>query len=130
MMHALFSAFDGAVLRRRLFKMDTVGDAYICAAFAPAETPESYDATVASIVGMCCDVLAVAGDMLSAVEEFRTGSGPAGGLQVGCRIGVSAGTVLCGALGRLQPRFHLFGPGLRAAELCEQSGQEGCVHAR
>ncbi len=36
MVHALFSAFDAAVCRLGLFKMDTIGDAYVVAGFLPA----------------------------------------------------------------------------------------------
>jgi hypothetical protein len=117
MMHALFSVFDKEVKRRGLFKMDTVGDAYICAGIVNA---------AARPAGQVCeDVLAVAGAMLRTVDVYRT----EGDAQVQCRIGVAAGSVVAGSLGRLQPRLHIFGPGLRAAELCEQTGREGAVHA-
>ena len=46
-----------------------------------------------------------------------------------CRIGIAVGTVLCGVLGRLQPRFHVFGHGIRAAEKLEQTGTPDAVHA-
>ena len=38
--------------------------------------------------------------------------------------------MICGVLGRLQPRFHVFGPGIRSAEKLEQEGRPGAVHAR
>jgi len=117
MMHALFSAFDKEVKKRGLFKMDTVGDAYICAGIVHAATRPAGQ--------VCEDVLAVAGAMLRTVDAYRTEDGA----QVQCRIGVAAGSVVAGSLGKLQPRLHIFGPGLRAAELCEQTGREGAVHA-
>jgi len=51
------------------------------------------------------------------------------GRELHCRIGVSAGEVLAGVLGRLQPRFHIFGAGLSAAEQHEKAGQIDAVHA-
>jgi hypothetical protein len=37
--------------------------------------------------------------------------------------------VFAGVLGRLQPRFHIFGDAVRTAESMEQSGQVDAVHA-
>ena len=121
-MHVLFTAFDREVKRRGLFKMDTVGDAYICAGFIQGPTR--------SADSVCRDVLAAAGAMLRAVDAYRVAATAAGqSTLVRCRIGVAVGPVVAGALGRLQPRFHLFGPGLREAEMCEQTGREGALHA-
>ena len=50
MMHSLFTAFDLEVKRLGLFKMDTVGDAYICAGFIHEPTRPADR--------VCADVLA------------------------------------------------------------------------
>ena len=51
------------------------------------------------------------------------------GRAVHCRIGVAVGPAVAGVLGRLQPRLHLFGKGLRAAEEHEKSCSVDAVHA-
>ena len=63
--------------------------------------------------------------MLNGLSRHRYKTGQ----DVRCRIGIAVGTVLCGVLGRLQPRFHVFGPGIRAAEKLEQTGTPDAVHA-
>jgi hypothetical protein len=129
LMHRLFSAFDAAVTGAGLFKMDTVGDAYVAAGFLPQSQPLPFQSTEnadALEAGQACDrVLLAARDMIAAVAACREDTGR----DVHCRIGVSAGEVLAGVLGRLQPRFHIFGAGLSAAERHEKAGQIDAVHA-
>jgi hypothetical protein len=67
----------------------------------------------------------MAREMLEGLEQIRHETGR----DVRCRIGIAVGSVLCGVLGRLQPRFHLFGHGIRAAEKLEQTGTPDSVHA-
>jgi class 3 adenylate cyclase len=144
LMHRLFSAFDAAITSAGLFKMDTVGDAYVAAGFFARSSPLSkhpacraggdrsdgtyrhaaVDATATT--GQVCDrVLRAARDMITAVAACREETGR----NVHCRIGVSVGEVLAGVLGHLQPRFHIFGTCLSAAERHEKAGQIDTVHA-
>jgi hypothetical protein len=109
-----------------LFKMDTIGDAYIVAGLLPFEgdrsiSPGSFDQESARV---CRDVLDVAAAMIEALAVHRATTGQ----DVDGRIGVSVGTVVSGVLGRLQPRFHILGPGMRHAEMLEQTGRVGAVH--
>ena len=111
LLHGLFVAFDQAVLSHGLYKLDTVGDAYLAAAFRP-------DGRAAA------GVLAAARAMLAAMAECRRATGR----DVRCRIGIAVGQVVAGVLGRLQPRFHILGDGARDAEAHETGGPTGAVH--
>ena len=125
MLHDVFSAFDAAVQERGLFKMDTIGDAYIVAGLLPPCDPGAPAGAHASEVRrVCASVLEVARAMLRAAAAYRRD----GGRDVHCRIGISLGLVVTGVLGRLQPRLHLFGEGMRAAESHEQTGEADAVH--
>ena len=105
--------------------MDTIGDAYIVAAFLPPADPASpAGAHKLEVRRVCRDVLEVSRAMLRGIQSFRGGDGQA----LHCRIGISLGTVMTGVLGRLQPRLHLFGEGMRAAESHEQAGEADAVH--
>jgi hypothetical protein len=106
--------------------MDTIGDAYIVAALLPvAGADGAGPPTARGAARVCEEVLAVAHGILAAVADYRAATGRA----IHCRIGVATGPVLAGVLGRLQPRFHIFGQGLREAERCEQTGPIDAVHA-
>ena len=106
--------------------MDTIGDAYIVAGLLPSEgdqtlTPGCFDRESARV---CQDMLDVAAAMIEALAEHRKSTGQ----DVDGRIGVSVGMVVAGVLGRLQPRFHIHGPAMRAAEMLEQTGRVGAAH--
>uniref|UniRef100_A0A7S0QQI9 Guanylate cyclase domain-containing protein n=1 Tax=Cryptomonas curvata TaxID=233186 RepID=A0A7S0QQI9_9CRYP len=116
LVHAIFSRFDAAVKTKKLFKMDTVGDAYVVAGLLPEDGDAGH---------VCREMLQVAREMLEGLEQIRHETGR----NVRCRIGIAVGSVLCGILGRLQPRFHVFGHGIRAAEKLEQTGTPDSVHA-
>jgi class 3 adenylate cyclase len=94
-----------------MVQMDTIGDAYVAAVLLPPGSTENAEAVA------CCRVLSAARGMINAVAACRQTTGRSG---LACRIGVSVGCVMAGVLGQLQPRFHIFGSGVRAAELHEQ----------
>jgi hypothetical protein len=126
-LHQLFSRFDTTVRSLNLFKMDTVGDAYIVAAWL---TPHEADSTRQNTEYMpharksCHSVLWLAGMMLNTLDSYRTKDGH----QITARIGVAVGTVVVGSLGSLQPRIHIRGYGMRKAEELEQQGTPGMVN--
>jgi class 3 adenylate cyclase len=111
-MHKLFTYFDDTVHANGLFKMDTVGDAYIVAALLPEGDSQRRSA--------CCGMLEVAKAMIRGLERHHSETGQ----RVQCRIGAAVGEVTTGVLGHLQTRFHITGPGLQAAEMMEQTSPE------
>ncbi|EKX45149.1 hypothetical protein GUITHDRAFT_44001, partial [Guillardia theta CCMP2712] len=121
MVHSIFSAFDSSVERLDLFKMDTIGDAYIVAAWLP-ETPDWHEDRNSKKI--CRKVLMLARDMITAMEEHRTLTG----LEVNCRIGISVGKFACGLIGRVQSRFHVMGRAMGEVEHLEQKCVINGIH--
>ncbi len=121
LVHRLFSRFDGVVHELGLFKMDTVGDAYIVAGFLPPPllTPAVRSSPITGPSrayadesaraeqerGVCERLLRLGGAILEEMEAYRRESG----MSVHGRIGVAIGPVVVGSLGRLQPRIHVLG---------------------
>ena len=103
LMHAIFSAFDARLAeldakRAGVFKMDTIGDAYIAAAFLSASEAEDAHARNVSI---CLCMEAIAGAMVSVIEGFgRDLKQEAVCLE--CRVGIDMGTVVAGMHGIAQ----------------------------
>jgi class 3 adenylate cyclase len=128
LMHELFSAFDESVksLRSRLFKMDTVGDAYVAAGwlFPDEDEAEGSGGEEGSARDTCHQVLWLGGMMLMHTRELRKRSGH----ELHCRIGVGTGRVLAGSMGWLQPRFHLRGPAMQMAERTESTADTDSIH--
>ena len=126
-LHQLFSRFDTTVRSLNLFKMDTVGDAYIVAAWLTAHEADSTRQNpqyMPNARKSCHSVLWLAGMMLNTIDSYRTKEG----LEITARIGVAVGTVVVGSLGSMQPRIHIRGYGMRKAEELEQQGTPGMVN--
>ena len=124
MVHEMYSVFDVAVQERGLFKMDTIGDAYVVAGFLPLDEEASVSRDQ-EIYRICLDVLHLARVMIITMGRYRRKKKR----ETHCRIGVATGKVFAGVLGRLQPRFHIFGDAVKTAEGMEQTGQVDAVHA-
>jgi hypothetical protein len=120
--------------------MDTVGDAYVVAGFLPpaaaaaagsagsiaafAERGDWDDGADARAARVCESLLQMGEVILRELAAYRRETGA----EVHGRVGIAVGPALLAALGRLQPRIHALGAGMRAADALEQSGRPGAVH--
>jgi len=137
----LFSEFDRAVTGRNLFKVDTIGDAYIIVGWlhrrhSPSETGD--DASLACLPGMaeatcdseledvqqCADMLCVAGDMLKIVNRLRSQTATPWNV----RIGIAIGSVIAGMLGKRHMRFAVLGETMEHIARLESMGEPGKLH--
>ena len=119
LVHRLFCSFDTAVKDLGLFKMDTIGDAYIVAGFLPprdswsdsegcdagAAAAASWDELGCQASDTCHRLLLLGRALISEMAACRRETG----IDVHCRIGLAIGPIVVGALGRLQPRIHMLG---------------------
>ncbi|EKX37198.1 hypothetical protein GUITHDRAFT_58429, partial [Guillardia theta CCMP2712] len=121
MIHKLFSEFDKAVIKLSLFKIDTIGDAYIVAGWLPCESDWFAQPMTRKA---CQSMLSLSHMMLDAVSAHSLQGGPT--LQ--CRIGISVGIVASGVLGRRQSRFHVVGQTMQEVDNLEQTAGVNTVH--
>ncbi|EKX34296.1 hypothetical protein GUITHDRAFT_44989, partial [Guillardia theta CCMP2712] len=123
MVHKLFSSFDQAVMKYKLFKIDTVGDAYIVAGWLPCDSDWSMkEETRAS----CSSILNLARLMLRALRKHNRERG--GKEELSCRVGIAVGLVASGVLGRRHSRFYVVGQAMREVDLLEQTALINNVH--
>jgi class 3 adenylate cyclase len=143
--HMLFSDFDDAVLGRNLFKVDTIGDAYIVVGWLHRRTSQNADfgGSVLSVpiiregaeeseapddelddVSQCSDILSLAGELLEIMNRHRHASS----IPWGARIGVSLGNAVAGVLGDRQKRFSVQGEAMQQIAQLEPQGKPGKVH--
>ncbi|EKX48884.1 hypothetical protein GUITHDRAFT_51909, partial [Guillardia theta CCMP2712] len=102
LIHQIYSKLDEAVPERRIFKLDTIGDEYICAGWLE----ESQERLV------CHMMMALAETMLSVVDvESRKA-----GQRISCRIGIAVGSCVAGTMGKQQPRFQAIGEAMYLAQ--------------
>ena len=137
----LFSEFDKAVTGRNLFKVDTIGDAYIIVGWLHRRHSQSEtgdDASHACLPGMaeatcdseledvqqCADMLCVAGDMLKIVNRLRSQTATPWNV----RIGIAIGSVIAGMLGKRHMRFAVLGETMEHIARLESMGEPGKLH--
>jgi len=122
-MHELFSAFDNAVMKRDLFKLDTIGDAFIAIGWLKKESDSPLPHELQHNLRKCEDILSVAADFLNILSGSSVG-----GRVLSGRIGISLGNVVAGVLKGLQPRFCVLGEAMQEVASLETNGVCGTVN--
>eukprot|EP00401_Gymnodinium_catenatum_P072656 CAMPEP_0117480556 /NCGR_PEP_ID=MMETSP0784-20121206/12450_1 /TAXON_ID=39447 /ORGANISM="" /LENGTH=1084 /DNA_ID=CAMNT_0005274995 /DNA_START=8 /DNA_END=3259 /DNA_ORIENTATION=- len=109
----LFGLFDDLTDKHKVYKVETIGDAYIA---GQAEHPLTYRNSPLSVVlfGL---------DMVNATREWSRSKGE----SVACRVGVHFGECIGGIVGTDMQRYHLFGAFMQTLELLESTAPEANV---
>jgi class 3 adenylate cyclase len=110
----LFGLFDDLTDKYGIYKVETVGDAYIA---GQAEPPMTKDHIPQSVVMF-------GAQMIKTTREWARQRGE----QVDCRVGVHHGECVGGIVGAQMQRYHLFGKLLAELENLESTSPAGCVH--
>ena len=114
MMNQLYSVMDYLVGHFDLYKVETVGDSYMCCSGLPE--PDEYHAEK------------VANFALAVVECAKHVKSPSNGLPINLRIGIHTGSCTSGVVGTLTPHYCLFGDMVNFTSRHESTGVPGKVH--
>ncbi|KAF5843331.1 hypothetical protein DUNSADRAFT_17909 [Dunaliella salina] len=118
MLHRLYSRFDDLARSLKLFKVETVGDAYLCVANLKHPQPEVHARLMAEFAFGCLE---------AANNELICPSKP----ELGCihiRVGLHTGAVMGAVVGTLNRRFGLFGDTVNVASRMESSSIADHIH--
>lgn len=118
LLHDLYSGFDELVDQYNVWKMDTIGDAYVVVSgmHDSEMNHHHYSNAIDS-------VFSVAVGILQLVKEFNARHD----LDVGIRMGIHCGQVGAGIVGSLRPRFYVFGNTVIEAERLESTSQRNKI---
>ena len=117
----VYSSFDRIAKRRRVFKVETVGDCYIAVCGLPDANPE-HAVVMARFAQDCLTKMhAVTMDL-----EATLGTEV---VTLSLRIGIHSGAVTGGVLRTQNARFQLFGDTMNTAARMESNGSRGRIHA-
>jgi len=118
LVHELFCEFDKSLAKTSLFKVDNMGDAYLCCAALPTDTRDISKMAERQTIN---EALFMAHSILQTMQQIRAGEVGGGGMSdLHVRVGLATGSVVTGVMGRSQSRFHILGPAIVAANELEQ----------
>ncbi|CAD5114961.1 DgyrCDS3993 [Dimorphilus gyrociliatus] len=116
MLNMLYKLFDEKTDNYDVYKVETIGDAYMVASGVPRRNGYSHAKEIAN---MALDLLHSVGTLSVWHLDNST---------LKLRIGMNSGPVVAGVVGLKMPRYCLFGKTVNRANLMESKGLPQCIH--
>ncbi|XP_019742857.1 retinal guanylyl cyclase 2 isoform X3 [Hippocampus comes] len=116
LLNDLYTLFDAVLSNHDVYKVETIGDAYMVASGLPKRNGNKHAAEVANM----------SLNILSSVGTFRMRHMP--DVPVRIRIGIHSGPCVAGVVGLTMPRYCLFGDTVNTASRMESTGLPYRIH--
>ncbi|KAJ7352773.1 hypothetical protein OS493_034124 [Desmophyllum pertusum] len=116
MLDAVYGVFDERINKYNVYKVETIGDAYMVVSGLPERNGIRHADQIARM----------ALDLLGAVDELTLPQFCTGRLLV--RMGINTGPCVAGVVGNKMPRYCLFGDSVNTASRMQTSGEPQRIH--
>ncbi|XP_064482447.1 soluble guanylate cyclase 88E-like isoform X2 [Ornithodoros turicata] len=114
MLNSMYSLFDELTEKHCVYKVETIGDAYMVVSGAPEPEPKHSE----KVCEMALDMVQLIGDLKD----------PSTGNSLRIRVGVHSGQVVAGVVGLKMPRYCLFGDSVNTASRMESTSEALRIH--
>ncbi|TRY66155.1 hypothetical protein DNTS_010872 [Danionella cerebrum] len=116
LLNDLYTLFDAVLGSHDVYKVETIGDAYMVASGLPKRNGNKHAAEIANM----------SLNILSSVGSFKMRHMPE--VPVRIRIGIHSGSCVAGVVGLTMPRYCLFGDTVNTASRMESTGLPYRIH--
>ena len=116
MLNGLYSQFDAVISKYDVYKVATIGDAYVVSSGAPVPNGQKH---AAEIAGMSLDMMAI-------IQNYNIPHLTDENLYM--RIGLHTGPCVAGVTGIKTPRYLFFGETVDVAARIEAGGEKMKIH--
>jgi class 3 adenylate cyclase len=108
LLNSFYTEVDKLAVKNKVYKIKTIGDAYMCVGGCPDKCSAVEGAERAAMFAL---------ELIDLVKHFRTDDG----LQITVRAGLHSGAVVAGVIEEKRPQYTIFGDAVTVASLMEQS---------
>ncbi|XP_071536423.1 LOW QUALITY PROTEIN: uncharacterized protein [Panulirus ornatus] len=115
LLNDLYTAFDSTINHYNVYKVETIGDAYMVV----GGVPKRIDDHASQIATMALDLLHLSGKFR--IRHLHN-------IPLMLRIGIHTGPCCAGVVGMTMPRYCLFGDTVNTASRMESTGSPWCIH--
>ncbi|VDO64174.1 unnamed protein product [Haemonchus placei] len=116
LLNDLYTLFDAIIDEHDVYKVETIGDGYLCVSGLPHRNGNEHAKEIAEM----------SFELLKAISGFQIPHLLKEKINI--RVGLHTGSVVTGVVGMTMPRYCLFGDAVNTASRMESNGKPGRIH--